>query len=155
MTTDDPTSQRIETLPSSQKSPLTLEMIYRELMLFRKDMQESMEKLQVSIESLREEMTDRKRKETQTSDSPSKTPENKQPRTKKLDFNAVAYLQEHGEDALRLELENKANSEITQIGRSVGIKRGRDSKSIEREEMIQEVILNAKRRLSAGSVFLK
>jgi hypothetical protein len=177
---DSATPQRVEN-SSSQQLPLTLEIIYNELIFLGKNVQklqasfdsqqEFMEKLQISIDFLKEEVTvlkpqkvatnstkisvEQKRKPGQTTNSNQKKHENKQTKGKKLDFNAVTYLQEHGDDKLEEELKKKANIELTQITRSAGIQRGRDPKTFEREDMIKEIILNAKRRLKQGSAFLK
>jgi hypothetical protein len=163
--------QHIENYSSSQQSPLTLESFSREIMLEFTYLRERIDKIQTSIDSLRDEITeikaqkvttnstkalvDSKRKETQSSNSHQNKLVNKQTRGKKLDFNAVIYLQEHGEDKLQEELGKKTNDELTQIIRSEGIKIGKDLKTLGRESMIQEIILNAKRRLNHGSVFLK
>jgi hypothetical protein len=65
------------------------------------------------------------------------------------------YLNEHGKIELYEELKKKANTELMQISHSLGIKIGKGSKSIEGEEIIKEIILQAERRLKTGSVFLK
>lgn len=160
-------SHDAETSPSSQESPLTLESIYQEL----KFLGESMQKLQTSVDFLTEEVADfkqhivptnikttqvnQKRKQSQSSSLNHKKLEPTQSRSKKLDFNTVAFLQEHGEDKLQEELEKKANTELIKIIRLDGMKSGKDVKNIGREDMIKEIILNTKRRLQQGSVFLK
>lgn len=173
ITTADPsaTFQDPGTLSSSQPPPLNLETIYEEMRLLRQDMQEGIRKLQSSIDSLIEEVavlkqqpvttdlpieqTDQKRKQTQPNNLVGKKKQDKQARNNKLDFHAVMYLKEHGEIELHKELKEKANTELIQISRSLGIKIGQSSKTIEREEMIKEILLQAERRLKAGSVFLK
>jgi hypothetical protein len=176
-----PTSQQLESQSplTSQQSPLTLETLYQELKLLRGNIQQlqnslesQLQGLATQIDSLREEVatskqqqtatidlprdqTDRKRKQTQSSSLPQTTPEKKQARGRKHDFNTVVYLQEHGEAKLREELEKKANTELIQIVRSDGSKVGKELKSVEREEVIKEILLSATRRLKQGSVFLK
>lgn len=156
-----------KTSPSSQESPLALERIYQEL----KCMAESMRKFQTSVDSLREEVADlkqqivttnlkatqtnQKTKQAQSSSFNPKKLDNTQTRGKKLDFHPVAFLQQYGEEKFQEELEKKANTELIQIIRSEGIKSGKDLKNLEREDMIQDIILNTKRRLKQGSVFLK
>jgi hypothetical protein len=177
---DSATPQSVENY-SSQQLPLTLETIYNELIFLGKNVQklqisidsqrEFMEKLQISIDFLKEEVTvlksqkvatnltkipgEQKRKPAQTTNFNQKKHENKQTKSKKLDFNAVTYLQEHGEDKLKEELEKKLNIDLIQIIRSASIKTGKDPKTLEHEDMIKEIILNAKRRLKQGSAFLK
>lgn len=158
------TTENVTTVPNvenesfSRQTSICLEDIFREVIFLR----EGMEKLQISVDSLKEEVNcliqnkstvsltknsvDQRRKQKL---------ESKQTRNKKPDFNAVTYLQEHGEDKLKKELVDKAHTELTQILRSEGIKIAKDSKTLKREEIIQEIILNAKRRLKHGSVFLK
>jgi hypothetical protein len=132
-------------------------------------MQEGIQKLQSSIDSLTEEVavlkhqavtadlpieqTDRKRKQIQPNNLLRKKNQDKQARNNKLDFNAVMYLKEHGEIELHEELEKKANTELIQISRSLGIKIGKSSKTIEREEMIKEILLLAERRLKQVQSF--
>jgi hypothetical protein len=67
----------------------------------------------------------------------------------------VNYLQENGEEKLQEELNKKTDTELRQVLRSEGVKIGKDLKTIEREEMIQEIISNTKRRLKQGSAFLQ
>lgn len=153
---------------SYQESPLTLERIYHEL----KFMRESMQMLQTSVEFIREEVAElkqeiittnlktlqvnQKRKQAQSSTNLNYNKvESTQNRSKKLDFNTMAFLQQNGEEKLRKELETKANTELIKIIRSEGIKSGKDVKNLEREEMIQEIIFTTKRRLQQGSAFLK
>ncbi len=115
-----------------------------------------MEKLQSGIDFLRKEVT--ALKPQKVTNKSTKTPvdkKRKQTEGKKLDFNAVTYLQKYGDDKLQEELKNKDGEELQQIIRSERIKIGKDSKTFEREDMIKEIVLNAKRRLKRGSAFLK
>lgn len=167
----EPNASETNVDQNSQSPPLNLETIYKELRLLRQDMQEGIQKVQSSINSLREEVAvlkqqamtadspieqiDRKRKQTQPNNLLRKKNQNKQTRNNKFDFNAVTYLKEHGETELHEELKKKTNTELIQISRSLGIKIGKSSETMEREEMIKEILLQAERRLKAGSVFLK
>jgi hypothetical protein len=73
---------------------------------------------------------------------------------KKNVFNAVGFLHENGVDKLREELEGKTDSELREILRSEGIKKGKELKSIDRQQMIEELISISGQRLSQGSSFL-
>lgn len=161
----------MEEAQNSQSPSLNLETIYEKLRLLEQNMQENTRKLQSSIDSLREEVavlkkqavtadlpieqTDRKRKQTQPNNLLRQKNQSKQARNNKLDFNAVMYLKEHGKNKLDEELRKKADTELIQISRLLGIKIGKRSKTIESEEMIKEIILQSERGLKTGSVFLK
>lgn len=160
---DSTANQHIESVSSPQEL-FTLESIYTLL----KCLQGSIEKIQESVDSLREEVNDLKLTtnsmqvsvdskivQAQPSNSHQQKFGNKQSRSKKIDFNTVTYLEEHGEEKLQEELASKDNTELTKIIRSEGIKIGKDLKTLGREDMIKEIISSAKRRLKQGSVFLK
>jgi len=69
-------------------------------------------------------------------------------------FNVVGFLHENGLDKLREELERKTDSELREILRSEGLKKGKDLKSVEREQMLEEIITSSQRRLTQGASFL-
>lgn len=164
-------AEHVKNDPPSQQSPLISESFYREIMGEFKYLRESIDRIETSIDFLKEEITeikaqevitnstqvlvDSKAKQTQSSILHHNKLENKQTRGKKLDFNTVVYLQDNGEDKLKKELEKKAKTELIQIIRLEGIKTRKDLKNFEHEDMIKEILLNAKRRLNHGSVFLK
>jgi hypothetical protein len=79
--------------------------------------------------------------------------ENKK-KAQKSTFNPIAFLRENSIDILKAELERKTDSELRLIVRAEGIKKGKELKSMERQQMIDEVIQNSERRLKQGSVFL-
>jgi hypothetical protein len=72
---------------------------------------------------------------------------------KKTGFNPVSYLHEQGESALREKLELESNSELTQILRSEGIRKGK-FKITDRQKIIDEITRYAIRQLNQGSAFL-
>ena len=88
------------------------------------------------------------------SDSLQKTIRESKKKTKKHVFNAVTYLHENGEDKLRVELEGKTDTELRQVLRTEGIRKGKELKNIERQKMIEEIIANSSRKLKQGSAFL-
>ena len=69
-------------------------------------------------------------------------------------FNPVAFLQEHNEIELRTELEEKTDTDLRSILRSEGIRKGKELKNIERQQMINEIVQSSIRRLKQGSSFL-
>lgn len=69
-------------------------------------------------------------------------------------FNVVGFLHEHGEDKLREELGIKTDSELKEILRSEGIKKGKELRTIDRQQMIEEIVTKSQRRLRQGSSFL-
>jgi hypothetical protein len=69
-------------------------------------------------------------------------------------FNSVGFLHENGEGKLREELERKTDSELREILRSEGIKKGKELKVINRQQVIEEIITNSQRRLTQGASFL-
>lgn len=87
-------------------------------------------------------------------DSFRKTTATKKKKTQGRYFNAVEFLHVNGEAKLRAALDSKTDSELRLILRSDGIRKGQDLKSIERPEMIDEIVRNAERRLKQGSSFL-
>jgi hypothetical protein len=72
---------------------------------------------------------------------------------KKTGFNLIAYLHEQGESALREKLELESNSELAQILRSEGIRKGK-FKITNRQKTIDEITQYAIRQLNQGSAFL-
>jgi len=155
-------NDNIEASLFSQDSSSILQAILTELKLLRG-----------TVDLLRQEIVDIKQQEytprsTKTTldnigqkrsqvktNIPSRKTLETQSRSKKTDFNAVSYLQDNGEDKLQEELNKKTDTELRQVLRSEGVKTGKDLKTIEREEMIQEIISNTKRRLKQGSAFLQ
>lgn len=145
-------SHNAETSPSSQE--LILKKIHHEL----KCLGERMQKFETSIDSLRAEVADLKQQTVTTNSKKTSAKEksnqaqSSNSNRKKLDFNAVSYLKEHGEDKLQEELKKKSKIELTKIIRSESIKIG---KNVEHEDMVQEIISNTKRELKHGSTFLE
>ena len=88
------------------------------------------------------------------SDSLRKILGEKNKKAKKPAFNPVAYLHEHDKDKLRVELDGKTDSELRLILRSEGIRKGKELKSLERQQMIDEIALYSDRTLKQGSAFL-
>lgn len=88
------------------------------------------------------------------SDSLQKTLREGKKKAKKHDFHPVAFLHEHGEEKLRMELEGKTDAELRVVLRSEGIRKGKELKSIERKEMIEEIMVDSSRKLKQGSSFL-
>lgn len=64
----------------------------------------------------------------------------------------VAYLQENGKEKLQNKLGDMTNDELKNTLRFF-IKKGKDIKTIQREEMITEIIKYAERELNRGSSF--
>lgn len=83
---------------------------------------------------------------------PSKVSKNKNPQKA---FNAVSYLQEYGESLMREELESKTDTELKQILQAISSKKAKDLKNIERQQLIDEIVVNASRVLNQGSSFLQ
>lgn len=69
-------------------------------------------------------------------------------------FNIVTFLHEHGEEKLRQELHLKTDSDLRTILRLEGIARGKESKSLDRNIMITDLLKYAARKLNQGSAFL-
>ncbi|MBO0721628.1 MAG: hypothetical protein J2P41_12445 [Blastocatellia bacterium] len=76
------------------------------------------------------------------------------PTKAKENFNSVVFLQENGRDKLQDELSLKTETELKLILRNEGIRKPKELKSIEKEQMIDEIIHDAERRLKAGTSFL-
>jgi acetylglutamate synthase len=72
---------------------------------------------------------------------------------KKTGLSPVTYLYEHGEEALREKLALEASSELSQILRSEGIRKGK-FKITDRKKTIDDIVQYAIRQLNKGSVFL-
>jgi hypothetical protein len=140
-----------ECASTSQQPPVTLERIYEVLIYLQKDIEE----IKKSVYSLKEEVNNLKQQKTTTYSTKHSVETKRKPRSKTIDFNTVKYLQEHGEDKLQTELRQKQKSELQQIIRSEGIKSPKNLKTLECEDMVREIISNAKRQLKHGSVFLK
>lgn len=70
-------------------------------------------------------------------------------------FNTVIFLQENGRAKLQEELSLKTETELKSILRNEGIRKPKELKSIEREQMIDEIIRDAARRLESGTSFLR
>lgn len=88
------------------------------------------------------------------SDSLQKTLREGKKKTKKHEFHPVTFLHEYGEEKLRTELEGKTDAELRLVLRSEGIRKGKELKSIERKEMIEEIMSDSGRKLKQGSSFL-
>jgi hypothetical protein len=72
---------------------------------------------------------------------------------KKSSLNPVAYLHEYGETALREKLALEATSDLEQILRSEGIRKGK-IKIADRTKAIDDISQYAIRQLNKGSAFL-
>ena len=97
----------------------------------------------------------RQLEESLSSDSLHKIVSSSKSKSKKIIFNAVAYLHKHDESELRKELENKIDTELKQILQAESNKKGKDLKNIERQQLIDEIITNANCVLKQGSSFLQ
>jgi hypothetical protein len=69
-------------------------------------------------------------------------------------FNPVSFLHENGKGKLVELLNEKTNSELIVIIRSLSIMKSKELKGIERSEMLNTVINYAEKELNQGSVFL-
>jgi hypothetical protein len=73
---------------------------------------------------------------------------------KRQQFNPVTFLHEHGQDRLCTELGYMTDSELREIIRAQGIRRGKEVQTIERGDMINEIVAHSDRRLHQGASFL-
>jgi hypothetical protein len=74
-------------------------------------------------------------------------------KSKKPMLNPVEYLHQTGADELRKTLEEMPNSDLSQILRSLGGKKGK-GKNPDRPKMINDIIEYTVRKLNQGGVFL-
>ncbi len=86
------------------------------------------------------------RKASQTGPKPVRT------RKVKEKFNTVGFLEQHGEDGLIKELSSKSETELKGILRNEKLKRPKGVKVFEREQMIEEIVKDAKNRLYHGLI---
>ena len=78
----------------------------------------------------------------------------KKKRPKELAFNLVAFLHEHGKEELLKTLREKPDSDLRIMLRSEGIRKGKELKALERQQMIDEIFAHSEKKLKQGSVFL-
>ena len=69
-------------------------------------------------------------------------------------FDSVSFLHQHGEAALGIELGLKPDSDLRAIMKFQGLIKSKESKILEREQMISEIIGYSSRKLKQGSAFL-
>jgi hypothetical protein len=86
--------------------------------------------------------------------TPKATVKTRTTKSRKQPFNAVEHLHNFGVDELRKHLDEMTNTELVQVLRAQGSKKGK-AKNPERTKIIEEVIAIATRKLNQGSVFLK
>jgi hypothetical protein len=73
----------------------------------------------------------------------------------KSGFNPVEHLQAHGQESLRRELEDKPNSELSDVVRFHRIVKGKAAKVLDRTTMVEEILAYAERSLKQGGAFLR
>lgn len=73
----------------------------------------------------------------------------------KIAFNPVSFLQDHGPERLREELESKPKSELFDIVRSYRIVKGKPVKHLDRTHMLEEILGFAEKSLNQGGAFLR
>jgi len=76
-------------------------------------------------------------------------------KSKKSHLNTVSILHNNGENGLTAELEMQTDDELRRLARAGGLFKGREIKSIQRAELLKEILSSAKRRLTQGESFLK
>lgn len=96
-----------------------------------------------------------KLEEVIVSDSLKAIPKISKKQQAKAYFNVVAFLKEQGAEKLTAHLETQPNDDLREILRAEGIRKGKELKSIERQQMIEEIIQTAERRLNQGKSFLQ
>lgn len=79
----------------------------------------------------------------------------KNKKTSKVIFNTLEFLQNHNSEELRSELELKTIIELKGIIKKDGAKKSKELRDLSREQIIDGIIENAKRKLNQGSSFLK
>lgn len=78
----------------------------------------------------------------------------KNKKDKKQNFNSVDYLHNHGEIKLRDELNLRTDNELKQILRASGSGKTRIPKTVERQKLIEDIVMITTRTLKQGSSFL-
>ena len=78
----------------------------------------------------------------------------KNKKDKKQNFNPVDYLHNHGEIKLRDELNLRTDNELKQILRASGSGKTRIPKTVERQKLIEDIVMITTRTLKQGSSFL-
>ena len=81
---------------------------------------------------------------------PTSKPKTGKAKADKVVLDPVTFLQAHGMEKLRAELNEKAASELSDIVRLRGIVKGRAAKSLERDEMIGKIVEYAEKKLHQG-----
>ena len=89
------------------------------------------------------------------SDSLYKKEKKIQSKSKNTDFNPLDYLSKHSKPELKNELSCKTDDELKKIFRSRGSRRSKDIKNIERDQLIEEIILETVRNLNQGWSIIK
>ena len=78
----------------------------------------------------------------------------KNKKDKKQNFNPVDYLHNHGEIKLRDELNLRTDNELKQVLRVSGSGKTRIPKTVERQKLIEDIVMITTRTLKQGSSFL-
>ena len=73
----------------------------------------------------------------------------------KVYFNTLEYLQNQNSEVLRTVLNLKTLTELKAIIKNDGAKNAKEFKDLSREQIIENIIENAQRKLKQGSSFLK
>jgi hypothetical protein len=73
----------------------------------------------------------------------------------KINFNTLDYLQKNNLEELRTELNSKSLTELKAILKNDGAKKAKELKDLSREQIIENIIENAQRKLNQGSSFLR
>jgi hypothetical protein len=89
------------------------------------------------------------------SDSLRKVLKEKKGKKIKIPFKTMEYLQNHNLDELRLELKNKSLAELKEIIKKDSGRKSKELKDLNQEQIIEDIIKNAQRKLNQGSSFLK
>ena len=78
----------------------------------------------------------------------------KNKKDKTQNFNPVDYLHNHGEIKLRDELNLRTDNELKQVLRVSGSGKTRIPKTVERQKLIEDIVMITTRTLKQGSSFL-
>lgn len=73
----------------------------------------------------------------------------------KINFNTLEYLQNNNPEELRTVLNIKSLTELKAILKNDGAKKAKELKDLSREQIIENIIENAQRKLNQGSSFLR
>ena len=65
-------------------------------------------------------------------------------------FNPVLFHKEHGEQELYRQLESKTDDDLRAIARMQGLRKGKELKTLEREQLLIEIVDGAKAKLKQG-----